>query len=52
MVLFEGRLPTVCLSYKTSTTYINNGFLGVGINDSKRTHAPRRQGAKDLHSGG
>ena len=52
MMLFEGRLPTASVSYKTTSRYIKNGMKSVGIKDSKSTHAPRRQGVKDLHSGG
>ena len=52
MMLFEGRLQTKSLFYKTTSDYITEGKIAVGINDSRTTHAPRRQGAKDLHNGG
>ena len=50
--MFEGDNAAESLCYRASLLYITRGFLDVGIQFQKKTHAGRRQGAKDLHNAG
>ena len=51
-MLFDGRKLGEGVAYNTMYTYICDAFDANEINNDKKTHAGRRQGAMDLKSGG